>query len=413
MMRPTEVYLALRYLRARQRNLFVSIFSLISIVGLAIGVVVLITVLSVMNGFGTELKQRILGMTAHITILDRAGGIDDWQRVADDISATAQVSGAAPFVRGEGMLTHRGAVAGVQVRGIDPALEPRVSFVTERLIAGRADALEPGRYRVLLGKELAVNLRARVGDMVTLVAPEPTTTAAGIVPRLRRFEVAGVFEVGHHQYDANLAVVHMRDAARLFRLGDGVSGIRLRVDDIYRAPLIRSQLQLPPRLAAIDWTQYHVNVFKALKTEKLVMFVILTLIVAIAAINIVSTGIMVVTEKRAEIAILRTIGMTPGGVTRVFIYHGLIIGLIGTCLGVLGGIALATNLESIVAAIEGWFGVQFMPSDVYYISEVPSEVRVSDVVATGLTAFTLAVLATLFPALQAARTQPARALRYE
>ena len=381
--------------------------------GVALGVTALITVLSVMNGFEKELRERILGMTAHATVVSSVGTLRDWPSVLERLVGQPRVLGAAPFIRAQGMLTHQGLVQGSLVRGVIPEEEPKVSVVAEKMLHGRLADLEAGSWRVILGSELARALRAEVGDRITIVAPQPSATPAGIVPRLRRFTVVGIFQIGMHEYDSALAIVHMQDAARLFRFDDGVTGIRLHTDDVFAAPMLRYELELPGGYGVIDWTQYHVNFFRALRTEKITMFIILTLIVAVAAFNIVSTLVMIVTDKQSEVAILRTLGMTPRSVMAVFVVQGTIIGMIGVLLGIAGGVWLAANVETFVPAIERMLGMKFLPSDVYYISDLPSDMRWSDVVRISLVAFGLCVAATLYPAWQAARTQPVEALRYE
>jgi len=420
MFRPLAVYIGLRYTRAKRRNHFISFISGTSILGLALGVTALITVLSVMNGFELELRSRILGMTAHATIVTPGGTLARWEELLARVRGEAQVRGAAPFVRGEAMATNGAKVQGVMVRGILPAEEAQVSVVGERMMSGELEALAPGEYRVVLGIELANALGARVGERVTLVAPQPNVSVAGILPRLKQFRVAGLFEIGMHEYDSALALVHMQDAARLFRLDEGVSGIRLELDDVFQAPVLGRRIAARMAettgredLAVIDWTQYHTNFFRALKTEKTVMFVILMLIVAVAAFNIVSTLVMVVTDKRSEVAVLRTLGVSPAQVMRIFMVQGTVIGLAGTLLGLGGGIWLAVNVETLVPALERMFSVDFLPSDVYYISDLPSELHWPDVWRVSLIAFGLCLLATVYPAWQAGRTQPAEALRYE
>jgi lipoprotein-releasing system permease protein len=301
------------------------------------------------------------------------------------------------------------------VQGVLPQVEPEVSDIDKYMIAGKLDSLRPGEFNVVLGNGLAGALGARVGDKVTVVAPKATSTPAGILPRLRRFNVTGIFEVKHGQYDTQLAVVHVDDAARLFQLEDGVTGLRLKLDDMFLAPAVGRELaaDLPGTFWVRDWTHYHANFFRALKTEKTVMFVILTLIVAVAAFNIVSALIMVVTDKESDIAILRTLGVTPGSVMMIFIVQGTLIGLIGTLLGMFGGVALANNIETLVPAIEQLFDTKFLSPDVYYISDVPSDMRWSDVSLISVVAFAMSIVATIYPAWRASRTQPAEALRYE
>ena len=383
--------------------------------GIGLGVAALITVLSVMNGFEQELRTRILGMASHASISGYQQPLVDWQRAARLASQHAQVVGVAPYVAGEVMLSRASKVSGTLVRGILPDHEPAVSTVGEHMRAGRLADLVGGEYRIILGSELAYSLGAHVGDHITMVTPQANYSPAGVLPRLRRFQVAGIFEVGMYEYDRGVALVHMEDAARLFKLEDAVTGVRLKLEDLFQAPRVSRELagQLGGELRVEDWTRQHANFFRAVQTEKRVMFVILTLIVAVAAFNIVSTLVMVVTDKQADIAILRTLGATPSAILRVFMIQGAMIGVLGTALGIVGGVALALNVETIVPAIERAFGVQFMPADVYYISDLPSQLDWSDVWHIGVVAFLLSFLATWYPAWRASRTQPAEALRYE
>ena len=415
MFKPLEVYVGLRYTRAKRRNHFISFISFSSMLGIALGVTALITVLSVMNGFEKELRERILGMASHATISRFRGSLQDWPAVAERARQHPHVIGVAPYVQGEAMLTRGRYVRGALVQGVLPSVEPQVSDIGKYMFAGTLDSLRAGQFNVLLGKGLAGALGVSIGDKVTLVAPKATATPAGILPRLRRFTVTGIFEVKHAQYDNQLAVVNVEDAARLFQLDGGVTGLRLKLDDMFLAPSIGRELaaDLPGTYWVRDWTQYHANFFRALKTEKTVMFVILTLIVAVAAFNIVSALIMVVTDKESDIAILRTLGVTPGSVMLIFIVQGMLIGLIGTLLGMVGGVLLADNVETLVPAIEHLFNTKFLSPDVYYISEVPSDMRWSDVGLITLVAFLMSVAATIYPAWRASRTQPAEALRYE
>lgn len=415
MFRPLEIYIGLRYTRAKRRNHFISFISLTSMLGVAVGVMALITVLSVMNGFEKELRQRILGMTAHLSVLEQNRSLSHWQRVAEYVAKHPAVRGTAPFIRAESMITHGGGVHGVVLQGVLPEREPQVSTIAEEVVLGRLDDLQPGQFNILLGQALATALQVQIGDKVTVVAPKPNATPAGVMPRLKRFTVSGIFEIGMHEYDSAMAFVHMEDAAKLFRLGPDVTGIRIKLEDPFSAPLLSREIAtgLPSQYGIIDWTQFHANFFKALKTEKVAMFVILTLIVAVAAFNIVSTLVMVVTDKQADIAILRTLGLTPGSVMAVFMVQGTLIGVVGTLVGALAGIWLSLNAEWIVKAIEAFFQTQFLPPDVYYISDLPSDLDVSDVSRIVGMAFLLCLLATLYPAWRASRTQPAEALRYE
>jgi lipoprotein-releasing system permease protein len=415
MFRPLALYIGLRYTGAKRRNHFISFISLISILGIALGVAALITVLSVMNGFEQELRSRILGMASHASISGYQEPLRNWEQVARLATEHREVSGVAPYVQGEIMLTRGSKVSGALVRGIRPDLEPEVSTVGEHMQQGRLDELVAGEYNIILGSELALSLGAQVGDQITMVTPQANFSPAGVLPRLRRFQVSGIFDVGMYEYDRGVALINIDDAARLFQLDGGVTGVRLRLVDLFQAPRVSRELaqQIDVNLRVEDWTRQHANFFRAVQTEKRVMFVILTLIVAVAAFNIVSTLVMVVTDKRADIAILRTLGATPGVILRIFMIQGAFIGLLGTALGIAGGVALALNVETVVPAIERAFGVQFMPADIYYISDLPSKLNWPDVGHIGLVAFLLSFVATLYPAWRASRIQPAEALRYE
>lgn len=415
MFKPLIFYIGLRYTRAKKRTQFISFITLTSVLGIALGVTALITVLSVMNGFQDELRQRILGMTAHATITGRSGQLTDWWQLREKVKDTPHLLGMAPFVRGQVMLNFDRRVSGSVLRGILPDQEKQVSDVGQKMQLGQLSSLKPGSFNIVLGKELANYLGVMPGDKVTVISPQVNSTPAGIIPRLRRFTVSGVFEVGMYEYDRNMALVHIQDAAKLFRLGDKVSGLRLKLDDLFYAPEISKQLanQLYPDYRVSDWTRAHSNFFRAIQTEKRVMFIILLLIVAVAAFNIVSTLVMVVTDKRGDIAILKTQGLSNSSVMGIFIVLGCVIGIFGTLLGVMGGVLLALNVETIVPAIEQLFGVHFMSADVYYISEVPSKLDWNDVYQIAAMAFLLTLLATLYPAWQASRINPAVVLRYE
>lgn len=415
MFRPLELFIGLRYTAAKRRNHFISFISLISILGIALGVAALITVLSVMNGFEEELRTRILGMASHGSISNMRGPLENWEATADTARENPEVVGTAPYVQHEVMLTHGKKVSGTLIRGILPEREPEVSIVGEKMVTGAITDLTPGSYRIILGSELAINLGVITGDTVTMITPQANFSPAGVLPRLRRFKVAGIFEVGMYEYDRSVALVNIVDAAKLFQMGEGVSGVRLKLRDLFQAPAVMQQLssRFSVDYRLDDWTRQHSNFFRAVQTEKRVMFIILTLIVAVAAFNIVSTLVMVVTDKQADIAILRTLGATPGTIMRIFFVQGVMIGALGTLLGVVGGVALAMNVETIVPWIEQTFHVQFMPADVYYISDLPSKINWPDVVRIGTVAFVLSMLATLYPAWRAGQTQPAEALRYE
>ncbi|MFP4207566.1 MAG: lipoprotein-releasing ABC transporter permease subunit [Wenzhouxiangella sp.] len=414
MYQPLPLFVGLRYLRAKRRNHFISFISLISMAGIALGVMTLITVLSVMNGFERELRERILGMVSHATIQGYDGRFPDWREVVEMARAQANVVGAAPFVEQETMLRGR-RTAGALIRGIDPDAEPEVSDILGMMRAGSLDSLQPGRWQVVLGAGLASRLGVGPGDAVTIFAPEIRATPGGVIPQVRRFEVSGLFEAGVHEYDTALALIHYQDAQRLFRLGEDISGVRLKLDDMMRARWIARDLsaQLPGLYQVRDWTQQHANFFRAVQTEKTVMFIILSLIIAVAAFNIISTLVMVVTDKQADIAILKTMGLTPRKIMAVFMIQGSLIGVIGTLLGVVAGIALALNVEAVVAAIENLMSIEFLSAEVYYISDLPSELRAGDVVRFAGLALVLSLLSTLYPAWRAARTEAVEALRYE
>lgn len=415
MFTPYELCVGLRYTRAKRRNHFISFISLTSIVGIALGVTALITVISVMNGFERELRERILGVASHATISGFDRALEDWESLAAIAEAHAEVMGVAPFVESQGMLTRGGQVRGVVIRGVSPSREPQVSEVGQFLVEGELGSLVPGRFNVLLGRDLALRLGVAVGRPVTLVAPQTRITPAGVLPRMRRFTVSGIFEAGHAQYDSSLAVIHIEDAQRVFRLGRGVSGLRVKLADMFDAPRVSRELarSFGGRYWLRDWTQHHANFFRALKIEKTVMFVILTLIVAVAAFNLVSTLVMVVTDKESDIAILRTLGAGQSSILSIFVVQGTVIGIAGTIAGVAGGVALATHVETLVPAIESFFDVKFLSPAVYYISAVPSEMRWRDVAAVAGVAFVMSVLATLYPAWRASRVQPVEALRHE
>ena len=415
MFRPYELFIGLRYTHTKRRTHFISFISFTSMLGIALGVTALITVLSVMNGFEHELRERILGMASHASITTYGGQLEDWEGLARLLDGRERLVAAAPYVRGESMLSNGKRVSGALLRGVLPELEGGVSDVVDHIKGGQLDLLREGEYGIILGNELAIALGAGIGDAITVVSPHVSIGPTGIMPRLRRFTVVGIFEVGMYEYDRGVALVHIRDAAKLFQLGDNVTGLRLKLDDIFAAPVVSRELanQLEGDYRVEDWTRQHANFFRAVKTEKRVMFIILTLIIAVAAFNIVSTLIMVVTDKRADIAILRTLGASPRSIMTIFIIQGVVIGVLGTMFGVAGGVGLALNVETIVPAIEQFFNVQFLAADVYYISDVPSELHWKDVWVMSSVALGLSLLATLYPAWRAARTHPAEALRYE
>lgn len=413
MFRPLELFIGLRYTRAKRRNHFISFISLVSMLGIAVGVTALITVISVMNGFEKELTDRILGMVAHATISGVDESVRDWQHAVREADANAHVRGAAPYVERQALLQGT-RVTGAVVRGVIPETEPKVSEVDRKMLKGRLDDLKPGAFGIILGNELAMQLGVSVGDKVTVITPEVISTPVGAMPRYKRFNVVGIFSVGFQEYDEGLAVMHMEDAERLFQL-DGPTGIRLKLDDMFHAWDIGRELaqNLGQSYRVQDWRQGHANFFSAVSMEKKVMFIILSLIVAVAAFNLVSTLVMLVTDKQADIAILRTLGISPQSIMGVFMVQGVIVGAFGILLGVLGGIALALNLESLIKWVEHTFNVEFLSPDVYYISEVPSDLHWNDVGWIATIALVFCLFATLYPAWRASRTQPAAALRYE
>jgi lipoprotein-releasing system permease protein len=413
---PYELAVGLRYTRARKgsgRNSFISFISFISMAGIVLGVAALITVLSVMNGFQQELRNRILSVASHIEIRG-VPELMDWKRVADWAMQQPQVKAAAPYVSGQAMLTASGANRGAIIRGIDPALEDTVADIGRHMRAGSLADLKPGEFGIVLGGELARGLGVGPGDSVVVITPQGTITPAGTLPRLRSFKVVGIFEVGMYEFDSGLALIDIEDAQRLYRM-DGVSGVRLKLDDLFAAPYVARDLwqKLPVQAEVRDWTLNHSNFFRAVAIEKRVMFIILTLIVAVAAFNIVSAQVMVVTDKQADIAILRTLGAAPSSIMAIFVVQGALIGLIGTAIGVICGILLALNVGTVVPFIERVFNVQFLDKSVYYISDLPSDLQRGDVITIAAIALVLALVATLYPAWKAARVNPAEALRYE
>ena len=410
-----EFFIGMRYTRARRRSQFVSFVSVVSVVCIAIGMIVLITVLSVMNGFQREIRNRILGVASHLELRGTGGSLTGWQGVAAQAARHEQVVATAPFVNAQGLLTHGSAVRGVLVRGIVPDQEERVADIGRHMRNGRLENLKPGEYGVVLGVDLSRALGAALGDKVVLVAPQGQVTPAGIVPRLRQLTVVGVFEVDHQEFDSSLALVALEDAQKIFRFGDGVSGVRLKLKDLFQSRAVGRELAraLGPDIYDSDWTQQHRNLLRAVQLEKRMMFFVVFLIIIVAAINIVSSLVMVVTDKQADIAILRTLGAAPSSIMKIFIIQGTVIGLVGTSLGLIGGISLALNVETVVPFIEHLFGFKFFAKDVYLISDVPSEVQAADVLLTALFSFAVTLLATIYPSWRAAKVKPAEALRYE
>jgi lipoprotein-releasing system permease protein len=412
---PFEYFVGLRYTRAKRRNHFISFISMTSMAGIALGVAALIVVLSVMNGFQKELRTRILGVASHVQLSAFEGGLSGWATVADAAKANPEVIAAAPYIHAQGLLSFQQTVQGSIIRGVVPQMEDQVADIGRSMKKGSLDALKPGEFGIVLGKELARNLGVRMDEKVTVIAPQGQVTAAGVLPRVKQFRVVGIFEVGMYEYDSGLALLHLADAQRLYRLEDKVTGVRLKLKDLYAAPRVSRELSttLPADVFVTDWTRSHANFFRAVQIEKRVMFIILTLIVAVAAFNIVSTLVMAVTDKQADIAILRTLGASPGSIMKIFIVQGALIGCIGTIVGTVTGVLLALNIDVVVPFIESTFGVQFLAKDVYYISDLPSDLRWDDVFVIAGVSFGLSLLATLYPSYRASRLEPAAALRYE
>ena len=414
---PYELRIGLRYTRAgrraRRRNGFISFISGISMAGIALGVMALIVVLSVMNGFVSQVRDRMLSVVSHVEVFSLNAPID-WQRVEQDARRNPEVIGAAPYVNAQALLTRGDAVRGVLVRGIDPQAEPAVSDIASQVRGEPLTALKDGEFGIVLGGELARALGVALGEKVTLIAPQGQVTPAGVVPRLKQFTVTGTFDSGHYEYDSALALVHIGDAQKLFRV-DGPTGVRLKIRDMQRAAEVAAQLvkTLPPNLLVRDWSRQNPSWFAAVQVEKRMMFIILALIVAVAAFNLVSTLVMTVTEKQSDIAILRTLGASPRSVMMVFIVQGALIGVVGTLLGVAGGLFIANNLSAIFPTIERIAGFPLIPKDIYFISSLPSEPRSGNIVPIAVISIILSLLATLYPSWRASRVRPAEALRYD
>ena len=410
-----ELLVGLRYTRAKRRNRFIGINSLVSMIGIFVGVWALIVVLSVMNGFQKEVRTRILGVASHVQISSIDNRLPDWRSIAALAAQHPRVRATAPFVQAQAMLAAGQAVRGALVRGILPEEEDKVADIGQHMRSGSLADLRPGEFGVILGADLARGLGVLPGDKLAMVAPQGLVTPAGVIPRLKQFTVVGSFEVGMADADAGLALVHLRDAQTLYQLGDAVSGVRLRLDDLFAARSVARELmtRLPQNVFASDWTRSHANFFRAVEIEKRMMFIILTLIILVAAINIISTLVVAVTDKQADIAILRTLGAAPGSVMQIFIVQGMVIGIVGTLIGAGLGIVTALNIDVIVPAIESAFNIKFLSKDVYLIPELPSDLQAGDVGAIVLMALGLSFFATLCPSWRAARVNPAEALRYE
>ncbi|MEP1216227.1 MAG: lipoprotein-releasing ABC transporter permease subunit [Marinobacter sp.] len=413
MFRPLSLYVGLRYTAAKRRNHFISFISLTSMIGLMLGVAVLIIVLSVMNGFDRELKQRILGMVPHATI-QADGVLQDWEDVDRRVEQHPSVIAAAPYIQGQGMVTGGGDVRGVMLNGILPEQERSVSIIENHMIEGGLDDLKSGEFGIIIGKLMASALRLQIGDRVTVVLPEASVTPAGVLPRLKRFTVKGVFSVGA-ELDGNYTLIHMDDASKLMRTAGKAEGVRLLVDDLFQAPNVAREVatELSGRHYISDWTRTHGNLFQAIRMEKTMIGLLLMFIVAVAAFNIVSTLVMVVTDKTADIAILRTMGATPGRIMRIFIIQGAVIGITGTIVGTALGVFGAYNISGFIAWLEAFMGHQFLSADVYFISYLPSQLQWQDVWIISGAGLALSLLATIYPAWRASRVDPAEALRYE
>jgi len=416
---PFEFFVGMRYTRAKRRNHFISFISLTSMVGIGLGVAALIVVLSVMNGFQEELRSRILGVASHLQITGPNNTLMGWSDLKGMVQSTKHVEGAAPYIMAQGMLSNGQAVQGAIVRGVLPEAETQVSDLGLKMRAGQLGDLKPGEFGIVLGAELAQSLGVILGDKVVLMAPQGQFTPTGVVPRIKQFTVVGLFQIGMYEYDSGLALIHIDDAAKLYRMGNQVSGLRLKLDDLFLAPQVSNQLARSLSESGhddyylTDWTQEHANFFRAVQMEKRVMFIILALIVAVAAFNIVSTLVMAVTDKRADIAIMRTFGASPASIMAIFIVQGALIGIVGTIVGGFLGVLIALNISTIVPFIEHLFNVQFLAKDVYYISELPSHLIWSDVITIVAMSFLLSLLATLYPSWKASQMNPAEALRYD
>ncbi|VVC83469.1 lipoprotein-releasing ABC transporter permease subunit [Sideroxydans sp. CL21] len=414
-MQPYELFIGLRYTRAKRRNHFISFISMISMLGIGLGVMALIVVLSVMNGFQKEIRARILGVTPHLQVMSDSGQLNDWQHTLDIVASHPEIRAAAPFVSGQGMISLNESVEGVMVRGILPDAEQRLTALGDKMKHGSLNDLRAGEFNIILGVDLARALGAHVGDSVLLITPQGQITPAGMLPRLKQFHVVGIFEIGMAPYDNALALIQLEDAQKLYRMGDSVSGISGSLNNLDLAPRVAFELEgkLPKDTYATDWTRQNANYFSVVAMEKKMMFIILSLIVLVAAFNIVSTLVMAVTDKQADIAILRTLGASPKSIMKIFMVQGMLIGLIGMGLGVIGGVVIALNIGTIVPFIEHLFGVQFLSKEFYYISELPSDLQRGDVIVVAGMSFLISLFATIYPSWRASKVQPAEALRYE
>jgi lipoprotein-releasing system permease protein len=411
-----ELFIGLRYTRAKRRNHYISFISLSSLLGITLGMTALITVMSVMNGFQKEIRTRILGVASHIQVSGVNEKLADWQGVASEAIKHPQVEAAAPYVSTQGMVSFNQVVRGVLVRGVLPSTEDKVADFSRMMISGELNNLVPGEFGIVVGAELAQSLGASKGDKIVLISPQGQMTPVGILPRLKQFTITGIFKAGHFEYDSTLVLIHMADAQKLYRMeSTQVSGVRLKLQDLFQAKQVVQELV--PMISATtfisDWTSQHANYFRAIQIEKRMLSLILALLILVAAFNIVSTLVMAVTDKQPDIAILRTLGASPRSIMKIFIIQGTLIGVFGTILGVLGGVLLAFNVDSVIAFIEYLFTVQFLSREVYYISEVPSDPHLVDIVTVAIFSFVLTILATIYPSYRASKVNPAEALRYE
>lgn len=430
MIHPLELFIGIRYTRAKRRNQFISFISLMATLGIVLGVAATITVLSVMNGFGNELRQRILGVVSHVTIekridekgiveknisRNRAEKFENWKDIISELATHADIKGSAPYIHGQGMLSGDHGARPVVIRGILPELESGVSQIHKKMYTGVLSDLKPGSYGIIIGRELAWRLGVVPGSKLTLIANETMITPAGLLPRFKQFTLVGVFEIGHGQYDNGFAMIHMQDAAKIYRKGKGVSGVRLQLNDLFSAQSVAMQLskQLGTDYKVQDWSKKHSSFFRALRIEKTAMFITMTLIIAVAAFNIIAMLTMLISDKRSDIAILRTLGMSPNSAMSVFLYHGIILGAFGTVLGVVSGIMLSSNIGSVIKFFESLSGQQLMSADVYYVSAIVADIQWQDVTRIGISAFILTLAAAAYPARRAAMIKPAEALRYE
>ncbi len=413
MFTPLELFIGQRYTHSRRRNRFISFISFASMLGIMLGVMVLITVLSIMNGFEKELRDKILGVVAHVTVSGTNGQLADWPVQLDKLKAEKHVVGAAPYVQKQVMLTNGNLMRGVILQGIDPALQDKVSDVNFKMIDGSFSNLKSHEYGIVLGVEVAAGLGVMPGDKVTVIVPQVQVTPAGVIPRIRRFTVVGVYEIGHPEYDGMSGFIELSDASRLFRLGDDVGGIRLKLDDMFAAQSVGQDLKTKGYGTVTDWSEQHGSLFRAVKTERIVMTLILFLVVCVALFNLVASLMMAVNDKEADIAILRTFGMSGQRIMRIFMVQGSIIGIFGTVVGVGLGVLLSLNISSVMGWLEATFGFKVFSADLFYISEIPSDLRWENVIWITLAALIASVLATIYPAKRASQIQPAESLRYE